>query len=176
MSFPAPPQAVVFAARRFADQALAGWAVQATAEGFDASGESAFHHAVAHFRFVAIPNGTKVDVELLVERASAVGGFMLVDIGGYYDSQLWKWLWAIGQELNNLHTDPHARASVEPSGAAQPKVTVDARVAVIDATGKTYLGVVRQVTPVGVLVAYDEGGERWVPPAAAHVVVPRDSF
>lgn len=172
MSFRAPADAVGLAARRVMEHSI-GWGVSPTTEGFDASGQSAFHHAVAHFKIVPLPNGAKIDVELLVERTGAFGDYMLVDIGGYYDHQMWKWECAIGQELAQLHVDPHTRASVEPYGSqAQP--TVGARVVVLDAVGKSYLGVVRQVTPAGVLVAYDEGVERWVPPAAAHVVVRRE--
>jgi hypothetical protein len=39
-------------------------------------------------------DGTAVDVELLVERAGLTG-FMLFDVGGYYNTQIRKWLDAI---------------------------------------------------------------------------------
>jgi len=168
--FQAPHEAVVEAARRFAGESLPEWSIRATAEGFEASGMSALHHAVAQFRFTPVMNATKVDVELLVRRASAFGQYMLVDIGGYYDGLIRRWLWTIWQHVGALHTDPHGGAAVVPHGALAPNASPGARVVVMDAFGKAYFGVVRQVTPQGVLVAYDEGGERWVPAAAAHVV------
>jgi hypothetical protein len=68
-----------------------GWAITDTPDGFTAQGSSFAHHAIANFHIQAAPGGTKVAVELLVERASPMG-FMLVDVGGYYNIQIRKWL------------------------------------------------------------------------------------
>lgn len=161
-----PIEALRAAAQRFAATTLPGWTVEQAPDGFHASGRSALHHAEAFARFTSVPSGTQVDLELLVRRMDAFG-FMLFDIGGYYDSLLRKWLWALWREA----CGDAGRAA--PHGTAEPDARPGARVAVMDAQGNAFLGVVRQVTPHGVLVAYDEGSERWVPATAAHVVTSR---
>jgi hypothetical protein len=172
----APIDAVREAARRFTGTTLADWSVEPTPGGFDASGSSAFHHAQAFARFTSVTTGTQVDIELLVRRSSGFG-FMLFDIGGYYDGLLRKWLWALWREVCGVHADPQGRAPlVAPHGTSEPDATPGARVVVMDAYGNAYLGVVREVAPQGVLIAYDQGGERWVPAAAAHVVNRRDEL
>ena len=87
--FPAPRDVVVEAARRFMAESP-GWQITDTADGFTAEGDSFAHHAVGTFRIQADGGGTKVAVELLVERVSPLG-FMLVDVGGYYNIQIRKW-------------------------------------------------------------------------------------
>ena len=170
----APPAAVAEAARRFTLQSLPDWTVEPTADGFDASGESGMHHAVAHVRWSPVSDGTKVAVELLVKRANGFGQYMLVDIGNYYDRLISKWLWGIWKQVGEAHTDPGGHAPIAPHGTTAPNATPGARVVVMDAFGRAYLGVVHQVTAQGVLVAYDEGSERWVPATAAHVIEPRE--
>ena len=175
----APREAVIEAMHRFAAQTLPDWSVDSTPEGFEARGESALHHAVAHFRISQVANGTKVDVELVVRRASSgpLGGFMLFDVGGYYDSQIRKWLWTIWNLLADVNADPRGNvALIAPQGTMAPNAIAGARVVVMDAHGKPYLGVVREVTPTAALVAYDEGGEKWVPATAVHVVERRDDL
>jgi hypothetical protein len=171
----APVEAVAEAARRFCGQSLADWSIDATPEGFDASGRSGLHHAVAHFTISPVRAETKIAVELLVRRKDAIG-FMLFDVGGYYDSLVRKWLWTIWSLLADAHADPNAQVAVAPHGTTAPNAAVGARVVVMDAYGKSYLGVVRGVSAQGVLVAYDEGGERWVPATAAHVVTRREDL
>ena len=60
-------------------------------------------------------------VELLVERAGG-RGFMLFDVGGYYNIQIRKWLdgiqWSIHQELAGTHdesTNPLVLAEKKPA-------------------------------------------------------------
>ena len=81
---------VVEAARTFMSESL-GWQITDTSDGFTAEGDSFAHHAIGTFRIQADGGGTKVTVELLVERVSPLG-FMLVDVGGYYNIQIRKWL------------------------------------------------------------------------------------
>ena len=69
-----------------------------------ARGSSSFSHAaIANFRIQPAGNGTKVELNLLVERAGPTG-FMLFDVGGYYSIQIRKWLdgiqWAIHQQVS----------------------------------------------------------------------------
>ena len=90
MVFQAPRETVLEAARAFAGESL-GWQIADTADGFEARGYSAAHQATARFRIAPASRGTKVQVELLVERASPLG-FMLFDVGGYYNRQIRKWL------------------------------------------------------------------------------------
>ena len=99
--FTAPRDLVFEAARTFMAESL-GWQLTDTADGFTAEGDSFAHHAIANFRIQSAAGGTKVAVELLVERASS-RGFMLFDVGGYYNIQIRKWLdgtqWVVHQKL-----------------------------------------------------------------------------
>ena len=88
--FPAPRDVVFEAARAFMAESL-GWQVTNTPDGFTAQGYSFFHRAIANLRIQSAAGGTKVAVELLVERASSLG-FMVFDVGGYYSIQIRKWL------------------------------------------------------------------------------------
>jgi hypothetical protein len=72
--------------------------VEDSPDGFVARGRSGWHSATATFRIEPAQNGTKVAIELLVARAT-LRGFMLVDIGGFYDGQLRRWLSDIGRQL-----------------------------------------------------------------------------
>ena len=101
--FPAPPDLVFEAARKFMAEML-GWEITERPGGFTAEGFSFAHRAVGNFTIQPAAGGTKVAVELLVERASALG-FMLFDAGGYYSIQIRKWLdgiqWSLHQELTD---------------------------------------------------------------------------
>lgn len=105
--FPAPRDDVFQAARTFFADSL-GWQVTTTPAGLTASGHSFTHRAIANLQIQSAEEGTRVGVELLVER---VGwrGFMLVDVGGYYNSQLHKWLagieWTLQQKLTGGHDE-----------------------------------------------------------------------
>jgi hypothetical protein len=72
--------------------------IDSTPDGLVARGENAWHDTTATVRAEPAAHGTKLGVELLVERAS-LWGFMLVDIGGYYDGQLRRWLFAVARRL-----------------------------------------------------------------------------
>src|SRR5579859_6063684 len=93
--FEAEPDIVNDALRAFARAWLADWAVAETPDGLEATGRSGLHAATATFRIEPAPVGTKVTVTLLVERASRTMGFMLFDVGGFYNGQLRKWLQAL---------------------------------------------------------------------------------
>ena len=72
--------------------------VDNTPDGFVAHGHSAWHGATATVRIEPAADGTKVAVELMVARAGG-RGFMLVDVGGYYDGELRRWLTGIARQL-----------------------------------------------------------------------------
>jgi hypothetical protein len=99
--FQASRDAVVEAARRYMSESLA-WRVTDTAEGLRAEGYSFSHSAIAGFRIQSVGSETKIEVDLMVERAGPTG-FMLFDVGGYYSIQIRKWLdgiqWAIHQQV-----------------------------------------------------------------------------
>ena len=111
--FPAPRDLVTEAARTFMAESL-GWQVTDTPEGFTAQGQSFSHRAIANIQIqsaaggASSESGTRVAVELLVERASS-RGFMLFDVGGYYNIQIRKWLdgiqWSIHQKLTGSHDE-----------------------------------------------------------------------
>ena len=69
-----------------------------TTDGFVARGYGAWHAEIATFHIMPTSDGTKVAVELLVERA-AMRGYMLFDVGGYYNGQIDKWFTSISQRL-----------------------------------------------------------------------------
>jgi hypothetical protein len=88
--FAAPREIVLEAARTFITESL-GWQITDTADGLSAAGDSFAHGAVANLQILSQADGTKVAIELLVTRASG-RGFMLFDVGGYYEIQIRKWL------------------------------------------------------------------------------------
>jgi hypothetical protein len=96
--FQAQRELVLNAARSFAAESLVGWEVTDTADGFEARGDNGSHAATAKFRIEPAASGTKVAVTLMVERAGPLG-FMLFDVGGYYDGQIRKWLEGVGWHL-----------------------------------------------------------------------------
>lgn len=79
-----------------------GWKVTDTAEGLKAEGYSFSHAAICDFQIHSAGSETRIDVDLMVERAGPTG-FMLFDVGGYYSIQIRKWLdgiqWAIHQQV-----------------------------------------------------------------------------
>ena len=109
--FLATRDAAVAAARRYLSESL-DWRVTETAEGLKAEGYSFSHAAIANLRFQPAGSETRIDVDLMVERAGPTG-FMLFDVGGYYSIQIRKWLdgiqWLIHQHLAG-----------EPTQAAPP--------------------------------------------------------
>ena len=66
--FKAAPESVLEAARAVVTESLGG--IGTTTDGFMAQGYGAWHPETATFRFSPVPEGTKVAVELLVERAA----------------------------------------------------------------------------------------------------------
>jgi hypothetical protein len=118
--FQAQRDLVFEAARSFAAESLVGWQLTETADGFEARGYSASHAATAKFRVELAPFGTKVAVTLLVERAGSLG-FMLFDIGGYYDGQIRKWLEGIQWRLHQRLTSATRQESLEQGKPALPK-------------------------------------------------------
>ena len=123
--FQAQRELVFEAARSFAADSLVGWQITDTADGFQARGDSASHAATAKFRIEPAPFGTRVAITLLVERASP-RGFMLFDIGGYYDGQIRKWLEGIQWRLHQRPTSATQQESVEDGKQAIPKATGNA--------------------------------------------------
>jgi len=124
--FPAPRDLVTEAARTFMAESL-GWQITNTTEGFTAEGYSFSHRAIANLRIqtaagpASSESGTKVAIELLVERAGW-RGFMLFDAGGYYNIQIRKWLdgiqWSIHQKLTGTRdesTNPLVLAQNKPA-------------------------------------------------------------
>jgi len=119
-TFQASRDDVEEAARRFMAESL-GWKITETTDGFSAEGYSFSHNAIAAFSFQTVADGTRVAIELRVERAG-VSGFMLFDVGGYYSIQIRKWLdgtqWFIHQKLSGA-----AESSANPHIPPQNKAT-----------------------------------------------------
>jgi hypothetical protein len=94
--FSAAPAEVLAAARATLDQALGPTAD--SADGFRAQGYSGWHNLTAHVRAEAVPEGTKMYVELLAERLN-IWGYMLFDVGWYYNGQIDKWFSGVAERL-----------------------------------------------------------------------------
>jgi hypothetical protein len=124
--FLAPRDVIFEAARAFMAESL-GWQVTRTPDGLTAEGYSFRHRAIANFQIQPAAGGasseseTRVAIELLVER---VGwrGFMLFDVGGYYNIQVCKWLdgvqWSLHQKLTGSideSTNPLVLAEKKPA-------------------------------------------------------------
>ena len=124
-TYAAPPDLVLEAARDFMAVSL-GWKIADSPEGFTAEGYSFAHQATANLRVQPAAGGTKVSLDLSVSRAGATG-FMLFDVGGYYNIQIRKWLdgiqWAIHQKLTSSQVGPthlgHPPLPVANKGAAR---------------------------------------------------------
>jgi hypothetical protein len=95
-TFKALPESVLEAARAVLAESFEE--TGHTADGFEVRGYGAWHPEIATFHVIPVSDGTKLAVELLVERA-AMRGYMLIDIGGYYNGQIDKWFSAITQRL-----------------------------------------------------------------------------
>jgi hypothetical protein len=118
--FQSPRDMVIEAARAFMAESL-GWKITDTADGFTAEGYSFSHRAIANLHFQSVAEGTKVAIELRVERAGW-RGYMLFDVGGYYSIQIRKWLdgiqWSLHQKLTGTHdesTNPLVLAENKPA-------------------------------------------------------------
>lgn len=115
------PDVVLEATRDFIAESLAGWQVSDTENGFEAKGASATHGAIAHFHIQPGPSGTVVAVTLDVERAGPTG-FMLFDIGGYYNRVIAKWLkgieWKAYQKATGASEVPLEKQPDAPSPSA----------------------------------------------------------
>jgi hypothetical protein len=98
---------VMEAARAFMAESP-GWKITDTPDGFSAQGYSFSRRAIATLHFQSVADGTKVRVELLVERAGW-RGYMLFDVGGYYNIQVRKWLdgiqWSLHQKITGAHDE-----------------------------------------------------------------------
>lgn len=94
--YQASPSAVLEAARAVMPAVLGP--IQDTRDGFISHGSSAWHTAIATFHLASAVEGTKLTVELRVER-STLRGYMLVDVGGYYTGQIDKWFLKIADKL-----------------------------------------------------------------------------
>lgn len=104
-------EAVLAAMRSFVAEALADWKTIESQDGLEAKGHTGGHDATANFRAEAVPDGTKVTIKLRVERASALG-YMLVDVGSYYDRSLRHWLDGI-QVFLRTGSNGQPRESIE---------------------------------------------------------------
>jgi hypothetical protein len=89
-SFAATQGDAIQAARKYFLESL-GWQISDDADGFTAQGYGFSHKCIAKLRFPSDDNGTRVVVDLAVNRAGGLG-FMLVDVGGYYNIQMRHWL------------------------------------------------------------------------------------
>ena len=102
-TYAAPRDVVLEAARTFMTGVSLDGRLQIHPKGFTAEGYSFAHQATAHLRVQPTAEGTKVSLDLFVSRAGATG-FMLFDVGGYYNIQIRKWLdgiqWSIHQKLS----------------------------------------------------------------------------
>jgi len=113
--YSASPEEVFDRARAVITESV-GWTITKEAsDGFTAEGSSFGHAGIANIQIHSTGNGTIVDVELRVERAG-VTGFMLFDVGGYYNIQMRKWLDAIQASLHQQATSqaPTAPVPLQP--------------------------------------------------------------
>ena len=110
--FPAERDVVSNAARAFMTESL-GWKIAETTDGFSAEGYSFSHRAIADVRIHASADGTTVEIELLVARAGATG-FMLFDVGGYYNIQIRKWFDGIQLLIHRELSDDQNAAPIPP--------------------------------------------------------------
>jgi hypothetical protein len=115
-TYAAPRDVVLEAARTFMTEQL-GWKIADSPEGLTAEGFSFAHQATAHLRVQPTAEGTKVSLDLSVSRAGATG-FMLFDVGGYYNIQIRKW-------LDGIQWSIHQKLSPSQVGSAQPPMPVE---------------------------------------------------
>jgi hypothetical protein len=98
--FKASLEDVLEASRTVVSESFGGF--EDISDGFTAKGFSGWHSSIATIRLTSTQDGTRLAVELLVERA-AMRGYMLVDIGGYYNIQIDKWFTRIAQRLDGTN-------------------------------------------------------------------------
>lgn len=115
--FPEERERVLEGTRAFVTTSLAGWQVTDTADGIQITGQCGGHRAKGIFRIETVSGGTKVIIALLVERAGPLG-FLLFDVGGYYNGQMFHWLEGIQRQLLRARSDFAAQGVAAP--AAQP--------------------------------------------------------
>ncbi len=101
--FNAPIQTVLEAARTAVSEAFGQ--AQDTPDGFVANGRSGWRDATATFHAASVASGTQLSVELVVER-STMRGYMLWDVGGYYNVQIDKWFARIAERLSSAGEQP----------------------------------------------------------------------
>ena len=100
--FKAPPGSALEAARAVVAESLGG--IEETTDGFTARGYSGWNNVIATFHVTPAPEGTQVTVELLAERLS-IWGYMLFDIGGYYNARINKWFSGIAGRLGGTQEE-----------------------------------------------------------------------
>jgi len=110
-TFAAPQEIVIGAARKYFVESL-GWQITGDEEGFRAEGYSFSHKCLAKLRFPSDATATRVLIELAVNRAGG-RGFMLFDVGGYYNIQIRHW-------LDGTQANLHAKLSPQSVGASNP--------------------------------------------------------
>jgi uncharacterized membrane protein (Fun14 family) len=121
--YPGTPQEVFDSARAVMAESV-GWTIaQETLEGFTAQGTSFGHVGIANIQIHPTGGGNVVDIELRVERAGFTG-FMLFDVGGYYNIQIRKWLDAIQMSLHQQATGqrPPTPAPLQSQNKAAARV------------------------------------------------------
>jgi len=109
--FAAPPELVLEAVRSYVTDTL-GWKIAETAQGLTGEGQCFLHRAIVNFRLDPSASETRVIVDLQVERAGS-SGFMLWDVGGYYNIQIRKW-------FEGIQTSIHQRLAGGEIQAAAP--------------------------------------------------------
>jgi hypothetical protein len=110
--YPAAREEVFDRARAVMAESV-GWTIaDETLEGFTAQGSSFGHAGVANVQIHSAGGGTLVDIELRVERAG-FSGFMLFDVGGYYNIQIRKW-------LDGIQASVHQQATGQAPPSAPP--------------------------------------------------------
>jgi hypothetical protein len=125
----------------------------------------------AWFEVEPEPGGVKVTVDYDVPRLGATG-FMLWDIGGYYDRTIDKWLhgvWVILGEMYQRAPWDLGHAVEPPAGTAPPQLAIGQRVVVFDADHRPFRGTIREFARGMVGVVYEDGRERWIDPHDAHL-------
>lgn len=94
--FNAPVHAVLEAARSVLAKAFG--APEETSEGFTAQGFSGWRPATVTVHVASAVAGTQVTVELQVKRLSSLG-YMLWDIGGFYNGRIDDWFRGMAERL-----------------------------------------------------------------------------
>ncbi len=111
--FNAPVQEVLEAARSVFAKTFSD--VQETSEGFTAQGFSGWRPANVTVQVASAVAGTQVTVEMKVNRLSSLG-FMLWDVGGYFNGRIDNWFRAIAERLGG--PDQHRLVSKTTTGNA----------------------------------------------------------